>query len=82
MSPDQTRAALFVFQLKDGESLPVRLQGLDPAKKYMIRELNPAPGRTALPLEGKVLTGAELMRDGLVPSCQKALEACAVELSS
>lgn len=81
VSPDATRAALFVFQLKNGESLPVRPQGLDRSKKYTIRELNPAPGRAALPLEGKTLTGEELMRDGLAPSCRKALEACAIELA-
>jgi alpha-galactosidase len=79
---DHSRAVVFVFQLKDGQASPVKPQGLDPAKKYVVRELNPMPGRPALPQEGKTLTGDELMRDGVVPSCSKALEACVIELGS
>jgi len=70
---------VFVFQLKDGEPLPVRPQGLDPARHYSIHELNPAPGRAAMPQEGKTLTGEELMRDGVTPSCAKAVEACVID---
>ena len=81
VSPDQTRAAVFVFQLKDGEAIPVRPQGLDPAKHYTVREMNPAPGRSALTQEGKSFTGEELMRDGVKPNCDKALEACVIELA-
>lgn len=80
VSPDLSRAALFVFQLKDGSPLPVRPQGLDPARHYTLHELNPAVGRAALPQEGKSMTGEEWMRDGVVPSCSKAVEACVVEL--
>ncbi len=57
-------------------------QGLDPAKHYTIHELNPAPGRAAMEQEGKTFTGEELMRDGILPSCSKALEACVIELGS
>jgi alpha-galactosidase len=81
VSPEQSRAVVFVFQLKNGEARPVRPQGLDAAKRYSLRELNPAPGRAEMPQEGKTMTGAELMRDGFVPSCAKALEACVVELT-
>lgn len=81
VSPDRTRAVVFVFQLKDAEALPVHPQGLDPAKHYSVHELNPAPGRAALPQEGNALTGAELMQDGIVPCCAKAVEACVVELA-
>ena len=82
VAEDRTRAAVFVFQLQDGEALPVRPLGLDPEKNYSIHELNPAPGRAALAQEGKTFTGAELMRDGVRPSCAKALEACVIELAS
>jgi alpha-galactosidase len=81
VSPDRTRAIVFVFQLKVGEALPVHPQGLEPAKQYSVHELNPAPGRAVLPQEGKTLTGAALMRDGITPSCAKAVEACVVELA-
>lgn len=81
VSPDQTKAVLFVFQLKDGAAKVVRPQGLDAAKRYSVSELNPAPGRAALVQEGRTLTGEELMRDGITPNCVKALEACVVELA-
>jgi alpha-galactosidase len=81
VSTDRARAAVFVFQLKDGAALPVRPQGLALERHYTLRELNPAPGRAALAQEGKTLTGEELMRDGFWPSSAKALEACVVELA-
>jgi alpha-galactosidase len=82
VAPDRARAVVFAFQLKDGQALPVRPQGLDPAKNYAIHELNPAPGRAAMPQEGKTFTGEELMRDGIVPSCAHAVEASVIELGS
>jgi len=81
-SVDRARAVVFVFQLKDGSASPVRPQGLDPAKQYIVRELNPAPRRSLLPQEGKTISGEELMREGIVPSCSKAIEACVIELGS
>lgn len=80
VSPDKTRAVLFVFQLKDGLNAVARPQGLDPANNYTVRELNPAPGRAPMEQEGKTLTGAELMREGVLPSCSKALEASVIYL--
>jgi alpha-galactosidase len=81
VSADHSRAVVFVFQLQDGRPTPVRPQGLDPDRQYVVRELNPAPGRASLPQEGKSINGHELMRDGLSPSCSRALEACVVELA-
>ena len=82
VSKDRRRAAVFVFQLKDGEAPPVHPRGLGPSEHYAVHELNPAPGRTAMLQESKSFTGEELMRDGITPSCAKALEACIVELSA
>ena len=82
VSPDQSRAVVFAFQMKDGAVTPVHPQGLDPAKKYTVHELNPAPGRAAIPQEGQTLTGDQIMHDGLTPSCAHAVEACVIELSS
>lgn len=80
VSADHSRAVVFVFQLQDGQPLTVRPQGLDPNRVYVVRELNPAPGRSPLPQEGKSINGEQLMREGLLPSCSRALEACVVEL--
>lgn len=81
VSADQSKAVLFVFQLADGAAQPVRPQGLAATKHYTVRELNPAPGRAALAQEGKTFTGEEMMRDGIVPNCVKAMEACVIELA-
>ena len=73
VSPGKARAVMFAFQLKDGPQSPVHPQGLDPAKNYTVHELNPAPGRAAMPQEGKTFTGGgKLMRDGISPSCCKS----------
>jgi alpha-galactosidase len=80
VSKDHKRAVLFVFQLRNGEVPPVRPQGLAPEKQYIIHELDPLPSRTALLKEGKSFSGEILMRDGIIPSCSKAAEACVVEL--
>ncbi len=82
VAKDRARAVLFVFQLKDAPAQPVLPRGLDPATRYIVRELNPAPGGPALPQEGKTFTGTELMRDGVMPSCAGALEACVVEFTA
>jgi len=82
VAKDRSRAALFVYQLSDGDAAPVRPQGLDPAKNYIVHELNPAPGRAAMPQEGQAVSGGNLMRDGITPSCAKGLEACVVELTA
>jgi alpha-galactosidase len=81
-APDRSRAVVFVFQLKEGPGAPVKPQGLDPARRYTVRELNPFPGRSPIPQEGKSYTGEELMTEGITPSCSKAIEACIVELAS
>jgi alpha-galactosidase len=82
VSPDQARTVIFVFQLQEAPNAVVRPQGLAPDKNYTIHERNPAPGRAAMAGEGKTCTGEALMRDGIQPSCSKALEACVIELGS
>jgi alpha-galactosidase len=82
VAPDQSRAVVFIYQLKDGPAAPVRPRGLDPERRYAVREMNPAPGRKALPMEGRTLTGAELMRSGITPSCSSPLEACVILLAT
>lgn len=80
VSNDKTRAVVFAFQLGEGPGQPVHPRGLDAGASYTIHELNPVPGRPAMPLEGKTSTGAELMRTGIVPSCKNAEEASVIEL--
>ena len=82
VSQDKSRAVIFVFQLKDGQALPVHPQGLIPDKEYIVHELNPLSGRSGLLMEGKSLKGEALMRDGIIPSCSKTTEACVIVLSN
>jgi alpha-galactosidase len=81
VSEDKRRAAVFVFQLRDGPNVPVFPQGLDSDRSYTVRELNPAAGRQPAAQEGKTLSGAEIMSRGLAPSCARQMEASVFELS-
>ena len=83
VTADRAKAVLFVYQLKDSGSDRVKLNGLDPQARYRIQTLN-QPDETAprLACEGQTLTGAALMRDGLVPPCTKAFDSAEVSLIS
>lgn len=62
-------AVLFAYDLapRFQEKLsPVKLQGLDPDKKYLVKEINLMPGTDSLLAQnGKVFTGDYLMKVGL-----------------
>ncbi len=81
VSKNRERAVVFVFQLQDGPNAIVHPQGLDPDRQYTIHELNPMPGRAAIEQDGKTVNGAQLMRDGILPSCSQGLEGCVIELN-
>ena len=69
--PDSESPANEAFHL-----LGVRLRHMRrqrPLKKVLIT--------STIPQEGKTLTGAELMRDGIMPSCAHALEASVISLA-
>lgn len=81
VSADKSSAVLFVYQLKDGEPAPVRPQSLDPKATYRVREVNLEEGKTSsLAADGKEITGETLMRDGIAPTCRKAVESTVVML--
>jgi len=81
VSEDRTRAVLFIYQLGETAFGPVRPRGLDPAKRYRVREVNlPEGGTSRLALHDKVLDGATLMEDGLVSPLRRALESAVVEI--
>jgi alpha-galactosidase len=83
VAPDQSQAVLFVYQLKYSEAAPVKLRGLDPARRYMVREVNLPEGASSTMAEnGEIVAGAALMNDGLTPSCQQAYESAVIELTT
>jgi alpha-galactosidase len=81
VSADRSRAVVFVFQMQDGEAEAFKPQGLDADRQYAVVEIHRAPGRTPLPDEGKLLTGAQIMQQGLRPSVSTSFQATIVELA-
>jgi alpha-galactosidase len=79
VSPDRATAVLFVYQLKDSSSevAPVKLRGLDPQRRYRVRELNLAAAD--IDQNDKVVHGQALMRDGIVPPCRKEFDSAIFE---
>ena len=66
---DSRKAVLFAYDLYpryQEKLLPVKLQGLDPHKRYKVEEINLMPEvESTLPANGKVLSGDYLMKVGL-----------------
>lgn len=69
VSKDKNMAVLFAYNLapRFGEKIMrVKMQGLDPAKSYMVEEINLMPGvRSNFRQNGKKLSGDYLMKVGL-----------------
>ena len=83
VTPDRSRAVLFVYQLKAAAAKALTLQGLDPARQYAVRELNvPADTTSRLGIDGQTLSGQTLMSDGLAPPTHDAVDSAVVELVS
>lgn len=70
---DSLRSSAVVFnylvnnRYDAGNKLPVRLKGLDPARRYQVQEVNRYPGSPAGREDGKVYAGDYLMKIGLDP---------------
>lgn len=69
VNADARKAVLFAYDLYpryQEKLLPVKLQGLDPHKRYKVEEINLMPGvESTLSANGKVLSGDYLMKIGL-----------------
>lgn len=66
---NKDKAVVYAYDLhpRFGEKLfPVKLQGLDPVKKYLVEEINLMPGKKSrLKSNGGIFTGDYLMKVGL-----------------
>jgi len=83
VTADRAHAVLFVYQMGDGAAEAVKPRGLDPQRRYRVREVNLLQDTTSdLTLDGKTVDGASLMRDGLVPPCRKQDDSAVIELLS
>lgn len=82
VSQDKAKAVAFVYQVENGQNGRIKLSGLDPAKTYKVKELNLEAGKTSsFDLDGKTLTGEELMKNGFAPSCKSQLESMVIGLN-
>jgi len=66
----------------EGSHLPIKLDGLDPARKYRISEINLYPG-TSSPIRGEqVYSGDFLMKIGFNPQVRKGRESVILQLKA
>ncbi|HEX9152281.1 MAG TPA: alpha-galactosidase [Flavobacterium sp.] len=73
VNPNKSRAIVFNYLVNNRFKMtatqrPVVLNGLDPKKKYTVKEINLYPGTTSLILSEKEYTGDFLMKVGVNPS--------------
>jgi alpha-galactosidase len=80
VSADRARAILFVYQLTGSDAKTVKPRGLDPNKKYLVRELDlPENQKSNLAAEGRTLDGSELMLGGIIPPCRNEFDSAVIE---
>ncbi len=69
VTKDKSKAVVFAYSLKENlgpKFPPVQLNGLNPEKKYKVKEINKIdPKGRGIPSEGKVFSGSFLMNVGL-----------------
>jgi alpha-galactosidase len=70
--PEKSRAIVFNYLVNNRQKItaterPVVLKGLDPQKKYVVKEINLYPGTTSTIPAGKVYSGDFLMKVGINP---------------
>ena len=87
VSDARDRAVWFTYQTKNrykaGSMAPIRLQGLDPAKSYAVRELNVYPGaRSAINAETSTYSGNYLMTVGFNPNVDMRRTSVVLELTA
>jgi alpha-galactosidase len=68
---DKSAAVIFNYLVNNryaqGSAHPIKLKGLDPEKKYVIKEINIYPGRNSRIEGSKIYTGDYLMKIGFNP---------------
>jgi len=84
VNEEKTKAVLFAYNLtQGGTNNPVQMQGLSPEKKYRVKEINVFPGMEGLfPQSGVLLSGDNLMKNGLTINSAQALTSAVIEISA
>lgn len=85
VNEDRTHAVLFVFALStlNGDVFPpILLKGLDPTKKYLIKEINLMDEtKPQSKQSGSTFSGDYLMKIGLTPYLNKVLTSSVIEIT-
>ena len=81
VAPDRSSAVVFVYQLREAAQGPIRPRGLDPARRYRVRELGlPGGTRSRLELDGRLVDGATLMERGFASPLRRPVESAVIYL--
>lgn len=85
VNSNKDKAVLFSYTLnaRYGENFdPVKLQGLDPARSYTVKEINKYPGiRTVFFTESATYSGDFLMKNGIPVTSGEALSSAVFEIT-
>jgi alpha-galactosidase len=82
VSADRAHAVVFIYRLGETAFPSVKPRGLDPAKRYRVREINLAPEKKSrLSIHDQIVTGADLMADGFSAPLRRSLESAVIELT-
>ena len=83
---DKNRAVLYsydAFPLFGDKLYFIKLEGLDPMKKYLVNEINLMPGKTStLDENGKIYTGNYLMKVGIDAFTNTRMSSRVIELTA
>ena len=86
VSEDRSRAVFYVYGLVRGICQdyvsPIVLQGLDPSKRYVVREINKVKGGVHTRVDGKALGGDALMGMGLYVRLRGDYDSAVIELTA
>lgn len=83
VSAARDRAVVFIYRLRESATPSVKPQGLDPARRYRVREINlPEGAKSRLGLHDQVVDGATLMADGFPAPLRRALDSAVIELTA
>lgn len=78
ISPDLSKAVVYLYQTEEGSSKSLCLRGLDPEATYVLHEVNLPKGKSSR-YEG-TFTGRELMENGISTLLSHTYESAAITL--
>ena len=83
VTPGKERAVFFLYRtryIRDQEESPRKMAGLDPARNYLVRELNAQNPDRPVAISGKVVSGRYLMEQGISLHLNGDLSSVVLEL--